>query len=290
MNRYHACTILAASLFAIATCPALGQDIRTPITVTEIRSAIPQMDDALAETERGHLEEWRLRAMAATEGQALARSPEDDIALLTSGIHLRLGNRQLANEMITTLPDARLEAMLVTVQGRRPRQPLDEAFARKRVAESVLARPSMSASHAEARLEYARMMLLTSPDIREIKNAFRECARATEGTSPELAGRATAAVAVLGRPEELADYRELISLRELTIDYSSREQRSWVCSPLVDHLLAEGIDDVLPARHGGDVTPLRAAARAAFDMAKPSVLSTNCSPQFATIPPCLWRR
>jgi hypothetical protein len=218
------------------------------------------------------VESWRLRALDVLKLPDDHQRGRRDFSLLTEGVNAKPAGRDLAQEFIVELPDARLVAAYHA--GREDRSSVVVAArARLVLAEAVLSRTDLGAEHPSAEYEQARMLLVLGAPREEVLAAFERGVSRSSGANPQVAADSRAAIAALGNPTTPADYVAAIDLLDLTTQYWSRKPGTWVATRTLRQLKEQGTQHFDPARFSGDSAPLRAAARVAFELDRPDMLT-----------------
>jgi hypothetical protein len=289
MNRYHACIILAACLLTFGGRPALGQDLRTPLSAVIPGGSREGVDSFIASKLVAPAEGWRLRALASSEKRSASAS--EDLDLVIDGIRFKHGDRNLLDEYLSVMPDERLKRLYE--QGRKSSGRIYEILmCRKRIADAILQRQGLVALHPEARFESALMAFMTSETFEEGLALFDE----QKGFSGEYVERAAAVRRVLTGPESGRDYAESIKLMEIAEQYNARLQRLWLSSPLMKQVVGNGPEHFAPSRFSGETAPIIAASMASFEYSRSDELDglvslaerTQSFPQEALITVRYW--
>ncbi len=267
--------LVAVAIAGLGVPLCLGQSsepfsLDTPITVTDLASRHPELSATDLEKMVTPLETWRAKAAERVHLLPEAADSASDFGVLVNGVRYQLGTALLADEYLAELPDSRLAAMMREAPSDRWRT-FEAALARRKVAEAILARPSMAPRHAEAALERARVVFVTTTNFREIQQAFEDVSRYGGADVAEV-GKAAATVAAIHDPQEPEDFAQGVELLDIATQYGARVQGTWVADGFLRKVGREGISIVAPASFGGNDAPLKAVARAAFEMGKTTVL------------------
>jgi len=255
-----------------ANAAKLSDPVTTVIEGSSMRfSGNVPLDQVREAAQVAPVEGWRVRALDALKQSDSPERGGRDFALLTEGVNAKPAGRDLAQEFIAELPDARLAAAFRAGLDDRS-STIVAARARLALSEAVLSRSALSADHPGADYERGCMLLVVGATREDVLAAFERTA-SRSAANAEAASRGRAAVAALRDPQTPADYATAVELLDLSTQYWSRKPGTWVATRTLRQLKEQGSRHFDPARFSGDSAPIRAAARVAFELDQPELLT-----------------
>ena len=242
-----------------------AQSLKTPFTAENLNTNPGHFDAFVAKKLIEGAELWRRGAVENLEN---SESGKADFLVVVKGVRIKIQDHYPVEDYLGYLNDERLSALL-TESISTDVHSRESLFGRKKIAETILRRTSLSSRFAEAQYQIALVNCLTARKRDDGIAAFDALA----GGDGIYAQKAQSARRALSVPKTVMDFQVTRELLDMTTAYGNRHQGLWLCTPSIKIFKEHGAEFFDPGNFSSSDVPLLTVTRALFEVARTEELS-----------------